>query len=103
MPPCLYAFTEHVQRVVWQCRVWFLSLVAQPDYGNAGEYGWIKKDSIFQPVYFTGQNAAEKLDSLVCSCKDSCTRWCSCRPCIELCGCEGDCTNDFEGDEDEDD
>lgn len=82
------------------------NIVAVAQFGNQEDYGWRMKEGILQSVYFTGISATELLDSLVCNCRDGCTRSCTCKdshmPCIELWACGGDCTNPFQGDEDED-
>ncbi len=107
IPLCKDALEEHIKRVIWMTKLWYNAHICRPQYGDPRSYGWQMKDNILQPIYFKGHSASEHLDMLVCMCKNKCTSNCSCKesqlPCIaSLCSCAEDCSNQFQGDEEDD-
>ena len=115
LPPTLGALEEHIKRVRLQSRVWFQATVMQQQPFEPLNFGYYKDtDSQMLPVTTKVLPAPQAIIKLVRhQCKTNCSKQrCSCRrnklPCIELCLCDTESSNDEDsnignGDSDDDD
>ena len=52
MPPCEDAFKQLI--AIWQTKIWVLSSIAMPNYGNPEEFGWKRESGVLCPVHYEG-------------------------------------------------
>ena len=111
MPCTRNVLKQHVKRVAFQARIWWLAL--EPIIANPSitDFGWRVVDGNVNVVWMTLPPAPEGvLENVSCGCKSGCsTKRCVCKKadlgCTSMCSCTSNCQNlreiDGEGDDDD--
>jgi len=100
IPPTQAALIQHSLRASLQGgHIWGQCTIADPLLPNTSDFGWVKENSIFKPLWTTLPSAATSCDELIsCGCLTACRGLCKCYkanlPCTALCACDGDCYSD---------
>ena len=53
IPPTQATLKEHTKCVILQALLWKEAVIPQPEVHNPEEWGWVKKDSTYRPVWTT--------------------------------------------------
>lgn len=96
IPPTSAALKEHVKRSVLQARKWYNCLDALRVEQDPVNWGWMKDDNKFTPVWSSLPELSNVTMVLIrCGHTDCELGRCKCRKnglrCTELCGCQGKC------------
>ena len=96
MPPTRAALDQHIKRVAYQANVWCKALEPDPQLPSPSDWGWVKDEVGWQPLWTTLPEASQSCYEIIrCGCKKGCTKRCSCKKaalkCTALCLCSGDC------------
>ena len=96
IPPTSAALLQHLKRAIFQCHVWYQSLNPSQNLPDPSNWGWVKDDSGWQPVWTTLPEATKVcLELIKCGCQKGCGIRCKCRninlSCTYLCFCAGQC------------
>ena len=96
IPPTSAALKEHVKRAVLQARRWYNCLDSLRDEQDPVNWGWIKEDNKFIPVWSSLPELSNVTKVLIRCGHTNCELGrCKCRmnglSCTELCGCQGKC------------
>lgn len=97
IPPTRAALVEHVKRAVYQGgHIWEKTLLPDPVLPSPTEWGWVKTEGMFEPLWTTLLQASKSCRELIsCGCKSGCRKLCRCKKaalwCTGLCLCEGEC------------
>lgn len=106
LPPTEDAFKHHVMRARVQTIIWCQSHAPDPDIPDPVGNGWKRaEDGKLVHVYFSKPPAPvfmRDLTHLYCKDRDCNTSKCQCSavglPCIDICLCQGECSNKESGD-----
>eukprot|EP00112_Aurelia_sp_Birch-Aquarium-sp1_P020752 Seg542.2 transcript_id=Seg542.2/GoldUCD/mRNA.D3Y31 product="hypothetical protein" protein_id=Seg542.2/GoldUCD/D3Y31 len=111
MPCTRNVLRQHVKRVVFQARIWWLALEPITATPSITDFGWSVVDGNVNVVWMTLPPAPEGvLENVSCGCKSGCaTKRCVCKKadlaCTSMCSCTSNCQNlreiDVEGDDDD--
>ena len=88
---------QHTLRAAYQAgHVWGQALVTCPDLPEPSQWGWMKKENSWAPLWTTMPPISKGLKDLVtCQCKKVCKPPCKCYmadvKCSTLCFCRGNC------------
>ena len=99
IPPTSDVLLQHVKRSAYQtAHVWAQSLIKNAILPSPSEYGWVRNESQWQPLWMTLPEVSKDCSLLVrCGCnpQKGCRSACKCiksnLPCTALCKCNGDC------------
>ncbi|KAK3787194.1 hypothetical protein RRG08_040324 [Elysia crispata] len=97
MPPTKDALYQHTLRAAYQAgHVWGQALITCPDLPEPSQWGWMKKETSWAPLWTTMPPISKSLKDLVtCQCKKMCKPPCECDmadvKCSTLCFCRGNC------------
>ena len=72
LPPCENAFKQHVERVMWQTKIWKSSHIERPDIGSPFTFGWKKEGAVLTPILYERLTTSEVMSDLICKGKDHC-------------------------------
>lgn len=98
IPPTKAALLQHVKRVVYQAGYcWGQALIAEQNLPCPSEWGWIKDQNYWQPMWTTLPEAAKSCQELIrCGCTRRCQGNCKCAKaslkCTNNCECRAGCT-----------
>jgi hypothetical protein len=96
IPPTAAALNEHVKRSVLQAQKWYDCLEAHRIEMDPVNWGWIKEDDEFVPVWSILPDVSNVAKALIsCGCTSCVAARCKCKKsglkCTELCGCRTKC------------
>ncbi|QQP49586.1 uncharacterized protein LOC103506659 [Caligus rogercresseyi] len=96
MPPTKAGLVQQIKRAAYQANVWCKALEMDPQLPSPSDWGWVKDEVGWQPLWTTLPEASQSCYELIhCVCKKGCTTRCSCKKaalkCTALCLCSGDC------------
>lgn len=82
IPPTEAAFSQHIRRALYKAgHCWSQTLCPIPELPNPSDWGWVKKDNIWEPLWTTVSEASKACRELIsCGCKKGCKS--------SLCGCK---------------
>ena len=92
--PTRAALLQHVKRATYQTGcIWSQSMVREPHIQSPAEFGWNKRDDLWQIVWTDLSPIADSCQQMTkCGCKTDCHgRWkcyCSGLNCTALCSCK---------------
>ena len=97
LPPTKDALFQHTLRAAYQAgHVWGQALITCPVLPEPSQWGWMKKETSWVPLWTTIPPISKGLKDLVtCQCKKECKPPCKCFmadvKCSTLCFCQGNC------------
>ena len=96
MPPTKAALEQHIKRATYQANIWYKALQPDPQLPSPSDWGWVKEEMGWQPLWTTLPEASQSCYELIhCGCKKGCTTRCKCKKaalkCTALCSCSIDC------------
>ena len=98
IPPTKAALEQHIMRASYQACCWSQALVQNLQLPSPSNWGWIKKEGEWHPIWTTLAETAKSYHELIwCKCKQGCICHCKCvkagLKCTALCLLSGDCSN----------
>ena len=97
IPPTKAALQQHVRRAAYQAgHIWGQALIPNPTLPSPSDWGWVKQEEKWCPLWTNLSQAAIVCKELVkCGCTKRCSENCKCRKsilnCTHRCGCQGEC------------
>ena len=80
MPPTKAALEQHIKRATFQANIWCKALEPDPQLPSPADWGWVKEDLGWQPLWTTLPEASQSCYELIhCGCKKGCTNRCKCK------------------------
>ena len=65
MPPTKAALEQHMKRAAFQAHVWCKSLEPDPQLPSPSDWGWVKEESGWQPLWTTLPEASQSCYELI--------------------------------------
>ncbi|WAR30058.1 LOW QUALITY PROTEIN: hypothetical protein MAR_003626 [Mya arenaria] len=97
IPPTHCALVQHILRAVFQSgNIWGQMVLKNPPLPSPSEWGWIKRDGKWSPLWSTIAEASKGCQELIkCNCKSQRSMRCKCQkanlPCTHLWYCDAQC------------
>ena len=66
IPPTKAALEQHIKRASYQARCWSQALVQNPQLPSPSDWGWIKKEGEWHPIWTTLAETAKSYHELIC-------------------------------------